>query len=221
MAKDRSVRRLRPMLFIFAALVAGLAAGLLTGGSVRRLGELHFRWWPLAIVGLALQFVPVPSSHAGHELGVALLIASYGLLLVFVALNARYVGFVLMGVGFALNILVIGVNGGMPVSAHALRAAAPHVYAQSVARLRAQAGSKHHLERPGDRLTSLADVVGVGRPVGEVYSPGDLIALAGLAVVGAEATGRRRRAHVPKHVARPRGRARAGFAGWVSAPRRP
>ena len=75
------------MLPIAGALVLGIVCGLLTGGSVRRIGDVQFRWWVLALVGLALQFVPVPSSRSGHLLGVGLLLGSYGLLLLFVALN--------------------------------------------------------------------------------------------------------------------------------------
>jgi len=189
------------MLLIAVALLAGISAGLITGGSLRRLGDVQFRWWPLAILGLALQFVPVRSSPIGHDLGVGLLIASYGLLLAFVALNVRYRGFALMGIGFAMNILVIALNGGMPVSSHALRAAESGTYAESVARLRAQGGAKHHLERGDDKLSAIADIVGIGPPVRQVYSPGDLLALLGLAVVGAEATRPRREAYTPRHAA--------------------
>ena len=46
-----------------------------------------------------------------------------------------------------------------------------------------------------------ADIVGIGPPVRQVYSPGDLLALLGLAVVGAEATRPRREAYTPKHAA--------------------
>ena len=202
------------MLLIAVALVVGISAGLISGGSPKNLAEVRFRWWPLAILGLALQFVPVPSSATGHHLGVGLLIASYGLLLAFVALNLQYRGFALMGIGFAMNILVISVNGGMPVSPHALRQSEPRAYPESVARLRAQGGAKHHVERDDDKLTEIADVVGIGPPVRHVYSPGDLVALLGLAVVGAEAARAPRRPYAPKHAAPGRRRS----SSWVSLP---
>src|SRR5690349_16992827 len=147
------------MLLIAGALVLGIAVGVLTGGSIKRLGEVHFRWWPLAILGLVVQFVPVPSSHAGHLLGVGLLLASYALLLAFVALNVGYGGFLVMGIGFALDLLVIGVNAGMPVNDHALRVAYGSRYPVLIRDLREHGGAKHHLERPTDRLTGLDDGV--------------------------------------------------------------
>src|SRR5207237_5013246 len=113
----------RGMLPIAGALLLGIVCGLIMGGSIRRIGDVQFRWWVLAIVGLALQFVPVPSSRAGHLLGVGLLVTSYLLLVLFVVLNVGYRGFVVMGIGFAMNLLVIAVNAGMPVDNHALRVA--------------------------------------------------------------------------------------------------
>ena len=176
------------MLLIGGALVAGIVVGVLSGGSLRQLGEVHFRWWPLAILGLGVQFVPVPSSRAGHLLGVGLLLGSYGLLLTFVALNLRYRGFAVMGLGFALNLLVIGANAGMPVNDHALREAYGTRYPVLLRDLREHGGAKHHLERPSDRLTALDDGIALGAPVHGVYAPGDFVQLAGLAVVAFEAT---------------------------------
>src|SRR6266498_341405 len=113
------------MALILVAVVLGLAVGLLVRGKFRRLGEIRFRWWGLAFLGLGLQLVPVPSSpgQADHWAGVGLLVASYLVLLVFVVVNIRTVGFPLIALGFTLNALVIVLNGGMPVSDHALRVA--------------------------------------------------------------------------------------------------
>src|SRR6266540_2422465 len=109
------------MALILVAVVLGLAVGLLVRGKFRRLGEIRFRWW-----GLGLQLVPVPSrpGQADHWAAVGLLVASYLVLLVFVVVNIRTVGFPLIALGFTLNALVIVLNSGMPVSDHALRVAA-------------------------------------------------------------------------------------------------
>lgn len=187
------------MLPIAGALVLGIVLGLVTGGSLRRIGEIQFRWWVLAIAGLALQFVPVPTTRAGHLIGLGLLFASYGLLLLFVVLNVGYRGFIVMGIGFAMNLLVIAVNAGMPVDRQALREAYGPRFPQLLRALEVHGGAKHHLERPSDRLTVIDDGVPVGAPVHLVYAPGDFVQLAGLAVVGFEATRPPRRRYEAKH----------------------
>lgn len=177
------------MLLIVAALVAGVLIGLALGGSLAKLADVHFRWWGLAILGLAVQLVPVPASPAGRAAGAALLVASYVLLLAFIALNWRHPGLPLMAVGFALNILVISVNGGMPVSDGALRSAyGTSGYRATLSELVHSGGAKHHLERPDDALVWLSDVIPVGTPIHRVFSPGDMVALVGMAWVMAAAT---------------------------------
>jgi len=177
------------MLLIAGTLLAGIAAGFAIGGSWRRLGDVHFRWWGLAFLGLALQLAPVPerAGNGDHIAAVGLLIASYVVLLVFVAANIRRPGFVIIAAGFTLNALVISANGGMPVSEPALRAAAGPYYQQTLTRLTVHGGAKHHLERPGDELVGLSDVLPVGAPVRQVLSVGDLLWLAGAAWVVARA----------------------------------
>jgi hypothetical protein len=223
------------VLLIVGAVVVGVAVGLLMGGSVRELAEVQFRWWGLAILGLALQLVPVPSrpGQLDHWLATGLLIASYVALLVFVAANLRYVGFWVVAAGFALNVLVISLNGGMPVGDHALRVAYGSGYPATLRELVAGGGAKHHLERPGDVLTPLADVIPVGKPVGNVFSFGDMLALAGVAWVMAEAArgrpGRHRAGRAGQAVVspersgrgeRPGGPAPAGLGEATSRPAR-
>jgi hypothetical protein len=178
------------VLLIIGAVAVGIAIGLAFGGGLKPLAEAQFKWWPLAIVGLALQLVPVPSrpGEADHLLGVGLLVASYIVLLAFVALNLRYFGFWFVAAGFALNLLVITLNGGMPVDDHALRVAYGSEYQATLHSLVASGGAKHHLQRPSDVVTPLSDVIPVGRPVGNVFSVGDMVALFGVVLVMAGAT---------------------------------
>ena len=56
-------------------------------------------------------------------MGTVALIASYVLLGAFAWVNRRLPAVWLIIIGLALNILVIGVNGGMPVSAAAIETA--------------------------------------------------------------------------------------------------
>lgn len=112
------------MLLLYAIPI-GLLMGLLLGGRVSALGEVHVRWWPLAIGGLLFQlllFSPPVASVVGAA-GPPLYVGST--LVVFAALmaNLRQPGFPLIFVGAFLNTLVILLNGGqMPASPDALAA---------------------------------------------------------------------------------------------------
>ncbi len=186
------------MLLLLGVIVLGLLIGLALGGSLRALEQISFRWWGLAVMGLALQFVPIPSSwgQRGHWLAVGLLVASYAVLTVFVAANFRLPGFPLMAVGFVLNLVAVAANGGMPVSADAVRTAYGPGAPSLITALRTEGGEKHHIQRPDDILLPITDQVPVPRPFHTVLSAGDVTSMAGAAWVVAGATlpaGRRRR----------------------------
>jgi hypothetical protein len=185
------------------AVVLGLGIGVATGGKIRRVGEIHLRWWGLALAGLGLQLVPVPSMEASADRWIAagLYALSYVVLFVFVMLNARRPGFALLGVGFALNALVIGINGGMPVSEHALRSLAGDRADAAVARLESLGGLRHHLATDDDLLRPIGDVIPIPGPVSGVFSIGDLLALIGATWVIAAATHGERRAEGGEDVA--------------------
>jgi len=189
------------VILILGAVLLGLVIGLATGGSVTELASVRFRWWGLVFLGLGLQLVPVPSrpGNADHVLGVALQVGSYVVLLVFVVANLRLPGFWLLAVGFVCNLVVVAVNGGMPVSESALRRAVGSDYPATVASLRTEGGARHHLVRPDDDLAALADVVPVGWPARQVLSVGDVVWLLGTVwlVVGATHGGARRGTTMP------------------------
>lgn len=168
----------------------GLVIGLATGGSMKDLASVRFRLWGLVFLGLGLQLVPVPSrpGNADHVLGVALLVGSYVALLVFVVANLRLPGFWLLAAGFACNLVVVSVNGGMPVSASALRRAAGSDYPAMAASIRTERGARHHLVRADDDLVALADVIPVGWPGPQVLSVGDVVWLLGTVWLLAAAT---------------------------------
>jgi Family of unknown function (DUF5317) len=179
-----------PMLLILGAIVGGILIGLILGGSLQQLSEIHLRWWPLAILGLALQLAPVPSleGRTDHWLAVGLLIGSYAVLLLFVAANLRLPGFWLIAVGFVLNFLVISINGGMPVSKHALQRAYGSGYQAILTELERNGGAKHHIARPDDDLLPLTDVIPLGSPIRLVLSVGDVLFFLGVTWVIAAAT---------------------------------
>lgn len=160
-------------------IVIGLAVcvGFIAGGSLRPFERLNVHWWGIALAGLALQAIPLPSG-VGRPVGSAVLVGSYGLLVAFAWVNRRLPALWLVMAGLLLNILVIAVNGGMPVSPEALETAGA-----SAKDLLGAATSKHHLMNPGDTLRPLADVIGIPPPIGAVISIGDVLLYSGVAVL--------------------------------------
>lgn len=162
------------MKLVVATLVIAVLAGYVAGGRLSNLGSTGVRWSGAALVGLALQLAPVP----GRTLPLVLLFASFGLLGVFVVANirARVAGFALILVGVALNLTVIAVNLGMPVTRQALAASNQM---DTLEMLVQDGGAKHHLAGPNDRLLFLGDVIAIP-PIQQAVSAGDLFTYAGV-----------------------------------------
>jgi hypothetical protein len=165
------------MRIILIILTGGLVLGIATGGRPSRLATVHVRWVWLAIAALALQVVP--TTVAG-ELAVPLLLVSFVGLVVFAVANIRYWGFELILLGVLLNFLVIGMNGGMPVSRAALIASDQR---DTIDDLRNVDTAKHHLADEDDRLVFLGDVIAIPSPVEQAVSIGDLFTYGGVALL--------------------------------------
>ena len=86
--------------------------------------------WIVVIAALPqfLAFGPTPArQQISDEYASAALAGSMALWLIFAWANRRLPGFWLLGLGLALNLLVIAINGGfMPISPETLHAIAPH-----------------------------------------------------------------------------------------------
>jgi hypothetical protein len=165
--------------YAVVAIVLGGVLGLALGGRLRNLGEHRLAAWPLLAAGLVLQAVSARLS-SGSSLSLVLLVASYLALLAFAAANARTLGMVVVAVGLALNLIVIGANRGMPVRPSAVIDAGIAKDAKELAEIELKA--KHHYEKPSDRLLFLADVIPV-RPLREVLSLGDVVMSLGITIV--------------------------------------
>jgi hypothetical protein len=170
---------------VLIVLVLALAIGFLIGGRFAGLSSLRIRLAPLAIVGLALQYL----SPSRGDLPYLLLMASFAMLTIFAAVNLRTPGFPLILIGMLMNFLVIGANHGMPVTRHALVASGQQDTLSELVRL---GGEKHHLAGPDDRLLFLADVTPIPPPVHQAVSAGDVVAYGGGALVLVAAMRRRR-----------------------------
>lgn len=171
---------------ILATIVVAFVLGLATGGSSS--GFPGVRWGWLALAGIALQLVPLN----GQPAFVALL-GSFGLLVVFAATNIQAPGFLLILVGLALNLLVIGANHGMPVTARALRDSGQ---TSTITDLIAHGGAKHHLAGHATVLSPLGDVIAVPEPIGQAISVGDICVHLGVGwfiVAGMQPAGAKRR----------------------------
>jgi Family of unknown function (DUF5317) len=163
--------------FILYAVAAGLAIGLLTGGSVGRLGELRFAWAPLIAIGMVVQ-VLLFSTPVGDALGPAApaaYVASNLAVLVAVARNVAIPGLPLVLLGGIANLVAIVANGGfMPVSADALAAIgrAP------------REGYTNNLESDAALLGPLTDIFPMPAwlPMANIFSIGDVLIGVGAAI---------------------------------------
>ena len=165
----------RWMELIVATLVVAIGVGYATGGRISALADLKVRWPWVAIAGLVLQSVPLPS----RTLSFVALYLSFALLLGFAAVNVRRqaIAFVAILLGVVLNFTVIAVNGGMPVTHDALVASGQ---VDTLDELTSQGWVKHHLAGPDDDLLFLGDVIGI-RQIGQIVSIGDVLAYLGVA----------------------------------------
>jgi diguanylate cyclase (GGDEF)-like protein len=158
---------------ILATMLFSIAFGYAGGGRLTNLAKVRILLAPLAIVGLALQLVLPPGPWP-----LVLLLVSFVLLLVFGYVNRRVPGFRLILVGIMLNLLVIGVNHGMPVAKQALIDSGQQ---ETLTELVHAGGAKHHLAGPDDELLFLGDVIAIPQPVGQIVSLGDVLTYGGVA----------------------------------------
>lgn len=163
-------------MYVIAAVVAGIALGYAFGGRLTRIGEADLRWLPLLYASAALQFLGSPLRGAP---GLLLVLLSFVGLVVFTAANFQHAGMGVVLVGVLMNLVVIAVNGGMPVRADAIVAAG---IAERSELDDLDFTAKRHLERDDDTLMVLADIIPVpAGPLSQVVSFGDLVMSVGVA----------------------------------------
>jgi Family of unknown function (DUF5317) len=185
------------MLALGIAVAIALVLPLLTGGSYTRLVMTDWRWSPALFAGLglqlALEFLPFPESRY-DDLGFALLMLSYALIIAFCARNLLLRGMAIVLIGVSCNAVVIGLNNGMPVDI-------PPDFEQEHL---FEATVKHHPQEPDDRLTFLGDTIVLRAPFDTVISFGDLIIAVGLCDVTYHASRRRKSRRPQAEVSVPR-----------------
>ncbi len=166
------------MWFTAITVAVGALIGVALGGRPRHVPEHSFHLWPLLLGGLALQAIVEGGLHGAT--GVVVVIVSYLLLLSFAALNLRLTGMGVVMVGVVMNLVPIAVNGGMPVRASALVDA--HLVSESDRAPFVRLRGERHLERGGDHLLFLADIIPIAA-VRQVVSFGDLVLGVGTATL--------------------------------------
>ncbi len=170
------------------ALALGVLCGLLRGGTPTTLSAKPWRLIWLAPVAFGLQLLMVYGldSNGPREVGALLHLTSYVALGVLLWLNRGAAGAEIIGLGLALNFLVIAANGGyMPVSPEALLAKGQSELAALPAGT-ILAGSKDILPGRADtRLWILSDIITVPwLPLWQrAFSIGDVVLAAGLFVL--------------------------------------
>jgi hypothetical protein len=171
-------------MFLLTGAAVGLLAGLVTRGSLRPFAAIRIGWPMLLVVlvALAIKELGVFGPLARSDLTPWLfLISNLALVLWVIWHRDQLRGLELVGLGIALNLIVVASNSGhMPVAPALAHRGPPEL-------LRYGVWGQYVLAGPGTRLNWLGDWIQLPTPIGRVfpqaYSPGDLVSWAGLAVV--------------------------------------
>jgi hypothetical protein len=160
------------VIFFVATIALALVVVVATKGSFSRLGSLHFRMLWLLFVGLAIQIVlevvEFPKDRI-DDVGIGILLLSYVAILGFCVVNRKVKGMTLIGVGVALNVLVIALNQGMPTKDDVRQRNGREVHVpieQTV---------KHRPEEDDDLLGFLGDVITAPGLPNQQFSIGDIV----------------------------------------------
>jgi hypothetical protein len=170
--------------FLLTGAAVGLLAGLVTGGSLRPFAAVRIGWPMLIVVliALAIKELGVLGPLARSDLTPWLFVIS-NLALVLWAIwhRGQLRGVELVGLGIALNLVVVAANAGhMPVAPALAHQGPPEL-------LRYGVWGQYVLAGPGTRLNWLGDGIRLPTPIDrafpQAYSPGDLVSWVGLATV--------------------------------------
>ncbi len=173
------------MILMLVPLVAGAITGRLCGGRLARLADLRFRAPALIFVVLASQALLGHVPRGPRNTAVLLSYAAVGAWIV-VNMGRRAlalrIAFVLVGLGWAMNVAAMAPNGAMPVSEEALSSVG------APATMKVQEGHLYkHTRREARNATSwLGDEIPLA-PLRAVISIGDIVLAAGILLLVASA----------------------------------
>jgi hypothetical protein len=161
--------------FLVAVVVLAALAVPLAGGRLGAVVEVRLRhvWAVFAALGLQIVALELPGLSDGRR--AALVVASYPVGAVFLAVNWRIPGMPLVALGGALNLLAICANGGvMPASPSALAGAGLPA---------GEPGFQSSAAVADPRLGFLGDIfyIPASWPLSNVFSVGDVLIALGVA----------------------------------------
>ena len=160
------------MTWIATIVLISLVVGLLRGGKLTNLADLHLAGWWMLFLALGMQIGAAAAPDDGTSLPVVLVLASFIPLLAVVWLNKDQQGLWLAGIGILMNLTVIGLNEGMPVLAQAVELSGGSFDPELL-------DAKHVVLDDSTTLPFLADVIPFPR---SVISLGDVFLAVGLGV---------------------------------------
>lgn len=175
-------------MFLLAAVIVGLFAGLLRAAVLRRTiqpFDVRLTWLVfVAFLPQLFAFVLPTKANFPDGLAPAALIISQAGLLVFAAVNFNKPGFWLLSLGLACNLLVIVLNGGlMPISPATIQGIFPNAPADAfVIGERLGTGKDILLTVEQTRLVFLSDrfLIPYGPGYAVAFSFGDALVAAGI-----------------------------------------
>ncbi|MBV7504354.1 DUF5317 domain-containing protein [Bacillus sp. sid0103] len=162
---------------VFDGIIISFIVGFLRKGNLRALAQLKLKWgwiFPLLlIVELAVFMLQNDSKILGQISG-SIYIVVYVLGLLFLFMNSKNQGFMLILIGVFLNFLVMVINGGrMPVSVEAAAVLDPGY----IEALKDSLYAKHTMLNSSTHLGFLGDVIPISDPYPrtQIISIGDII----------------------------------------------
>lgn len=162
---------------VFDGILISFIVGILRKGNLRAFSQLNLKWgWVfplLLIVQLAVFMLQNDSEFLGQLSG-SIYIVVYIIGLIFLFLNRKNPGFILIFIGVFLNFIVMVLNGGrMPVSVEAAAVLDPG-YIQA---LKESLYAKHAMLTSNTHLGFLGDVIPISDPYPrtQIISIGDII----------------------------------------------
>ncbi|MFQ5794320.1 MAG: DUF5317 domain-containing protein [Candidatus Bipolaricaulia bacterium] len=165
-------------------VILAILLAWLSGGDFRKLADIPLKRVFLIVMAFGIQFGLIfsPGNSFLHAYNPYIHLGTYGLLFWALWENRRVVGMKLVGLGLALNFLVIAANGGkMPVSLSAMQKTELDT-PQTMDSLQSGRAFKHKLMTEKTRLDFLGDVFYIPKlyPEMRVFSIGDVLLLGGI-----------------------------------------
>lgn len=161
-----------------AVVCIGVALGLARGGRLNALRSVRPQWWGLLLGGFVIQAFAESVDIAGAT---SLSVIGMFALVVGLVKNAPLRGALIAAFGVSMNLVVMAINGAVPIRFEALSEAG--IIDSTTERSQiTSVGHLLELETADSRLAFLGDTIPIGL-LESVISIGDLVTFAGVIVI--------------------------------------